>query len=247
MHEPESALENETNNILGDFEIQTGRLILARRPDLRIMFLKSNLPFSGFFCPICDHKGKIKENEKRQILWHFKRSKKSVEHEVDSDSNCNWRAWNCLKWLEKVEIGEWIETLEAKALLRSAWILRRSLVTWGDLQSHRLHWKIISWRWSKKYASRKINIRIRLGFFYLFYCYAWWNGRLWWIWQDNKNQTLTKGLVVMFHSLFKDLCKCLIYIPFHLFSPSLCFQLTFYQFRSYNIFEVHGQSRLAIY
>ena len=34
MHKPESVLENETHNILWDFEVQTDPLILARRPDL---------------------------------------------------------------------------------------------------------------------------------------------------------------------------------------------------------------------
>ena len=34
MHNPESILENETDRILRDFEIQTDPLISARRPDL---------------------------------------------------------------------------------------------------------------------------------------------------------------------------------------------------------------------
>ena len=33
MHNPESALENETHKFLSDFEIQTDHLISARRPD----------------------------------------------------------------------------------------------------------------------------------------------------------------------------------------------------------------------
>ena len=33
MHKPESVLENETHNILGDFEKQTEILIPVRRPD----------------------------------------------------------------------------------------------------------------------------------------------------------------------------------------------------------------------
>ena len=35
MHKPESVLENETHEILWDFEIQTDHLISARRTDLR--------------------------------------------------------------------------------------------------------------------------------------------------------------------------------------------------------------------
>ena len=34
IHKPESVLENETYEIIGDFEIETDYIILARRPDL---------------------------------------------------------------------------------------------------------------------------------------------------------------------------------------------------------------------
>ena len=37
MHNAESFLENETHKHLWDFEIQTGHLIPARRPDLVIV------------------------------------------------------------------------------------------------------------------------------------------------------------------------------------------------------------------
>ena len=37
IHNPESVIENETNKILKDFEIQTDHLISARRPDLVIV------------------------------------------------------------------------------------------------------------------------------------------------------------------------------------------------------------------
>ena len=37
MHNPESALENETHQVLWDFEIQIDHLISARRPDLVIV------------------------------------------------------------------------------------------------------------------------------------------------------------------------------------------------------------------
>ena len=37
MHNPESFLENETNKILWDFELQTNHLISARRPNLEIV------------------------------------------------------------------------------------------------------------------------------------------------------------------------------------------------------------------
>ena len=43
----ESVLKSETQILLRDFEIQTDRLILARRPDLVIDHKKESLPNSG--------------------------------------------------------------------------------------------------------------------------------------------------------------------------------------------------------
>ena len=43
MHNLESILENEILKPLWDFEIQTGRLISPRRPDLVIVNKKENL------------------------------------------------------------------------------------------------------------------------------------------------------------------------------------------------------------
>ena len=37
MHNPESVLENKTNQILWDFEIQTDQLIPARQPEQEIV------------------------------------------------------------------------------------------------------------------------------------------------------------------------------------------------------------------
>ena len=41
MHNPESVLENETHNILWDFEIQINHLILARQPVLVTIIIMS--------------------------------------------------------------------------------------------------------------------------------------------------------------------------------------------------------------
>ena len=40
-----------------------------------------------------------------------------------------------LKGLEDLEVGGWVETIQATAILRTARILRRVLETWGDLLS----------------------------------------------------------------------------------------------------------------
>ena len=49
-----------------------------------------------------------------------------------------------LKFLEDLEIGGRVETIQTTALLRMARILRRVLETWGDLLSFKLQWKTIS-------------------------------------------------------------------------------------------------------
>ena len=49
-----------------------------------------------------------------------------------------------LKGLEDLEDGGRVETIQTTALLRTARILRRVLVTWGDLLSLKLQWKTIS-------------------------------------------------------------------------------------------------------
>ena len=43
-----------------------------------------------------------------------------------------------LKGPEDLEVGGRVETIQAPALLRTARILRRVLVTWGDLLWHKL-------------------------------------------------------------------------------------------------------------
>ena len=55
-----------------------------------------------------------------------------------------------LKSLEDLEVGRRVETIQTTALLKMAWMLRRVLVTWGDLLSLKLHGKTISWRWCEK-------------------------------------------------------------------------------------------------
>ena len=49
-----------------------------------------------------------------------------------------------LKGPEDLEIGGRVETIQTKALLRTARILKRVLETWGDLLSLKLQWKTIN-------------------------------------------------------------------------------------------------------
>ena len=85
--------------------------------------------------------------------WLCQRTKKSIEHEVDSDTNCKWCTWTVSKDLVKVmevlEYGRWAKTNQTTAFFRSARILRKVLETWGDLLLLKLKWKIISQHWSE--------------------------------------------------------------------------------------------------
>ena len=52
MHEPESVVENETLKIHWDFELQSDHIILARWPDLDIIWNKKyNFVKSRLCCP----------------------------------------------------------------------------------------------------------------------------------------------------------------------------------------------------
>ena len=95
MHSPDSVLENETQKILWDFEIQTDHLILAKRPSLEIINYQKKKKKWTFlivdFGVLADHRVKLKESEKRdRYLDQAKELKKTVEHQSDCDTNCNW-------------------------------------------------------------------------------------------------------------------------------------------------------------
>ena len=66
--QPESALENETHEILRHFEIQTDHLIVSRRLDLAIVNRKKKRTYRivNFAVP-ADLRVKLKESENRDI------------------------------------------------------------------------------------------------------------------------------------------------------------------------------------
>ena len=82
MHNPTSVLENETHQLLLDFEIQTDHLISARRPDLIIIHKKEITCRIVDFAVSADHRVKLKESEKKdkyldlaekwEKLWNMK-------------------------------------------------------------------------------------------------------------------------------------------------------------------------------
>ena len=67
MHNPASVLENDTHNLLWDFDIQTDHQISARRSDLIIINQKKKKRICKLvdFAVPADHRIKLKEREKK--------------------------------------------------------------------------------------------------------------------------------------------------------------------------------------
>ena len=135
MHKQESARKWDAKNSLGFWY----HWIMARRPDL--VLTKNELRtyrHVGF-----DHTVKIKESEKLNKYLDFAKERR--------------KQWNMLMTvIPKVvgALGTISECLvkkskkswksEGSALLRSAWLLRRVLETWGDLLLPKQQWKTTS-------------------------------------------------------------------------------------------------------
>ena len=89
-----AVLENETQKIHWNFEIQTNHLISARRPDLVIVDKKKSTCRILHFAVPPDYREKLKGREKKNKYQDLAREwKKNVEHESDGDTNCNWCTW----------------------------------------------------------------------------------------------------------------------------------------------------------
>ena len=105
-------LENNTHNLLWEFNIKTDHQIPARRPDLIIINKKKKkrtCKIVDFAVPT-DHRIKLKEYEKKdKYLYLARELKKTVEHAGDNYTNCNWCVWNSnsriLKGLGDLEVG----------------------------------------------------------------------------------------------------------------------------------------------
>ena len=98
MHNPAPVLENDTHKLLWDFDIQTDHLISARRPDLIIINKKKKkkkiCKIVDFAFP-ADHRIKLKECEKRDKYLDLARElKKTMEHEGDNYTDCDWCFWH---------------------------------------------------------------------------------------------------------------------------------------------------------
>ena len=99
MYNPESVKENENDNIICDFGIQTDHLISDRRPDLVIANKKKreNLVNCGL-CRSGRPQGKTERKQKETCVPRTSKrteKKQTMEHESDCDTNRNWRFRYC--------------------------------------------------------------------------------------------------------------------------------------------------------
>ena len=80
LHNPAPVLENDTHKLLWDFDIQTDRLIAARRPDLIIINKKKKKKICKVvdFAVPADHRIKLKEWEKRDKYVDLARELKKL-------------------------------------------------------------------------------------------------------------------------------------------------------------------------
>ena len=133
MHNPGSALENDTDNLLWAFDMQTDHLISARRPDLIIIYKKRICKNLDLGVP-ADHRIKLKECEKKDKYLHLARELKKqwnmkvtiIAIMIGAFGSVTKRL---LKGLEDLEVGERVGTIQTTTLMITARILRRVLET----------------------------------------------------------------------------------------------------------------------
>ena len=133
MHNLASVQENDTYKLMWDFDIQKDHLISARRPDLIIINnnkKKRNCKIVDFAI-LAGHRLKLKESEKdkypdlaRELknLWNMKMTIISIVI-----GGFGTVTKGLIKGMEDLEVGGRVETIQSKALLRTARILRRVL------------------------------------------------------------------------------------------------------------------------
>ena len=90
------------------------------------------MSIEDFAIPVA-HSVKLKESEKRDKYLDFAGEQKTMEHEGDGDTSCNWCIRSNVQRLRKdLEIRRQVKTIptiQTTALLLSARILRRVLVS----------------------------------------------------------------------------------------------------------------------
>ena len=92
MHNPSSpVLENDTHKLLWDFDIPN--LGQKTRPYNNQQRKKNTFKIVDFAVP-ADHRIKLKECEKRDKYLDLARELKTMEHEGDNYTNCDWCFWH---------------------------------------------------------------------------------------------------------------------------------------------------------
>ena len=97
MHNTALVLDNITYKLLWDVDIETEHLISVGRPDLIIIYQKDKIicKIVDFAVP-ADHRIKLKECEQKDEYISIARElKKTMEHEGENYTNCNWCFWYC--------------------------------------------------------------------------------------------------------------------------------------------------------
>ena len=117
MHNPASVLENDTHKLIWDFDIQTGHLIPAWRPDLIVINYKKKrtCKIVDFAVP-ADHRIKLKECEKKDKNLDLARELKNLWNMKVTVIPIMIGAFGTitkglLKGLEDLEVGGWVETI----------------------------------------------------------------------------------------------------------------------------------------
>ena len=134
IHNSTPVLENDSHKLLWDFNIQTDRLIPARRPDLIIINKRKRIcKIVNFAVPV-DHRINLKESQKKDKYLDLARELKKLRNikvtivPIVTDK-IGTVTKGLLKGLEDLEVGGWVETIQTTTLLRTVRILRRVLET----------------------------------------------------------------------------------------------------------------------
>ena len=135
MYNSAPVLENDTQKLLGDFNIQTDQLIPARRPDHIIISKKKKriCKIVDFAVPV-DHRINLKESEKKDKYLDLARELKKLWNMKVTivpivSGALGTITEGLFKALDDLEVGGRVETIQTTALLRTARILRRVLET----------------------------------------------------------------------------------------------------------------------
>ena len=124
-------IENDTHKLLWDFDIHTDPLISVKRPDLIIINKKERICKIFDLADPADHRMKLKKKVKYldlakelKKLWNMKVTIVPIVFGAFGTVTKG-----LLKGLEGLEVGRRVETIQMKASLRTARILRRVLET----------------------------------------------------------------------------------------------------------------------